>query len=127
MENFLPALLIIGGVIYKIYTEYQKEQQKAQARMPRKQPQPAPQTATANTTAARPAPAHTRVQQPVANPFQKQAVKNPAIPEEVQRARARKEQDRKHVKAPVEQEQYQPAFDLREAVIHAAILNRPYQ
>ncbi len=127
MENFLPALLIIGGVIYKIYTEYQKEQEKAQARIPRKQPHPAPQPPTARTTAARPVPAPVQVQKPVPHPFRHETVKSSTIPEEVQRVRQRKEEDRKKVKAPVEQETYQPAFDLREAVIHAAILNRPYQ
>src|SRR5690606_40964057 len=46
MENFLPALLIIGGVIYKIYTEFQKEQEKARQRKPSIPPVPQQQIPT---------------------------------------------------------------------------------
>jgi len=129
MENFLPALLIIGGVIYKIYSEYQKEQEKARRRMPQA-PLPTP-----------PLPSEQPLQRPVIEPTMsipipvppKKRQHTPVIPTEVKATTSEmfaKKDDKKLLKEitpKIEERHDVVSFDLREAVINAAILNRPYQ
>lgn len=130
MENFLPALLIIGGVIYKIYSEYQKEQEKARRRMPQTPPSSQPQEVFEQ-----------RPQPPVIEPTM--SVPMPAIPkeeyfrnmpEEARRAKAKREATTNNLKTATplvvdieEEKENTTSFDLREAVIQSAILHRPYQ
>lgn len=129
MENFLPALLIIGGVIYKIYAEYQKEQEKARRRMPQV-PIPAP-----------PLPSEQPAQRTVIEPTMsipipvppKKRQSAPVIPTQVKvtTSEAFTEKDDKKllkkITPKIEGRNDAVSFDLREAVINAAILNRPYQ
>lgn len=128
MENFLPALLIIGGVIYKIYSEYQKEQEKARRRIP--------QTPPPVVVEQRPRP--TAIKPTISSPI-------PVIPkvehsgdilEDAKIARERRMAAAKSNKTTVapllldtveEREGKVSSFDLREAVIQSAILERPYQ
>lgn len=126
MENFLPALLIIGGVIYKIYSEYQKEQEKARRRRP-------------NIPAGVPIPIPVQTKTPpkpaVAKPLPTiphQKFENTALPDEVKKIQTQREQ-RKQSKIEIETPKLQViteptvSFDLRQAIIQSAILERPYQ
>ncbi|MBD1423532.1 hypothetical protein [Sphingobacterium chuzhouense] len=131
MENFLPALLIIGGVIYKIYSEYQKEQEKARRRMPQTPPPPTP-----------PTPSEQQSQRTVIEPTMsipipvppKKTERTRDMPEEVRKTREKRLADTNHMKKiptkvepQIEEKDNAIPFDLREAVIQSAILNRPYQ
>ncbi|MFD1769686.1 hypothetical protein [Sphingobacterium suaedae] len=126
MENFLPALLIIGGVIYKIYSEFQKEQEKARRRQPHipvPVPPPAPQTKTvAAPLPPKPAP-------PVIAKRKEERVND--YPEEVQQIREKRKAEKKTKTGSVqiqleETESNATVFDLRQAVIQSAILHRPH-
>lgn len=130
MENFLPALFIIGAVIYKIYTEYQKEQEKARRRMPQA-PQskpPVPPEHQPRRTVIEPT---TAVPLPIPHQKTKYA---PDIPDEVRKLREQKQQKATHAKKIVvelekeieSEKEASISFDLREAVIQSAILNKPY-
>ncbi len=129
MESFLPVLLIIAGVIYKIYTEFQKEQEKARRRQPNRPappvvPVPAP-VATPRKSASIPT-----VSKPVP-PLPKQVIRE-TIPTEVENLRKKKkeaQQRRKVLATPQIEVLTEPAlnFDLRQAVIQSVILERPYK
>lgn len=131
MENFLPALLIIGGVIYKIYSEFQKEQEKARRRIPQKQA-PLPPTAREQP------PGHTTTTEPViATPIPKvisprdttsffERVDKPQKKSDKKRLAVNQEKLTVTKTNEVEEKQEVVSFDLREAVIQSAILNRPY-
>ncbi|NQD72748.1 hypothetical protein HP439_18655 [Sphingobacterium shayense] len=121
MENFLPALLIIGGVIYKIYSEYKKEQEKARKRIPSRpsknmtQPVKMETTPPIPKTLSVPIPTEkTRLQKYVSETFQAEGPKrnSKAIPKKL---------EVEVVPDPVHK------FDLRQAVIQSAILDRPYK
>jgi len=136
MENFLPALLIIAGVIYKIYTEFQKEQEKARQRMPRQGNPPPPTYPVPSGQQYPPQPIviEPTVTTPIPVPEPpKKVAYVPDVPKEVLQARTRRiEEDkrRKDLKAVEDLEretEEAPEFDLREAVIQSAVLNRPYQ
>lgn len=126
MENFLPALFIIGAAIYKIYTEYQKEQEKARKRRP--------------TVPAVPStPPVQQATQPAKHVKKPEAPKHETIKEmrATQVAQAKAEQktirnpQKKEIKShPVEKKvenHAHPVFNLREAIIQEAVLRRPYQ
>ncbi|WDF69502.1 hypothetical protein PQ465_03785 [Sphingobacterium oryzagri] len=125
MENFLPALLIIGGVIYKIYSEYQKEQEKARRRRPH-----IPATPPVSVPAQVTKPAKPIVAKPLPTiPAQKY---QPApLPEEVKKVQEKRQQRIQKVEITTPElevlQDSKTAFDLRQAVIQAAILERPYQ
>lgn len=133
MENFLPALLIIGGVIYKIYSEYQKEQEKARRRMPQTPPPPTP----THPIQSEPQPKRTVIEPTMSIPIPVPPKKNEHMgdtPVEVRKIREERLIDVTRVKkispkvAPeIEEKDDVIPFDLREAVIKSAILNRPYQ
>lgn len=126
MENFLPALLIIGAAIYKIYQEYQKEQEKARKRTP---------TATAMPTA--PAPRHAT--QPVKPMYKQESPQFETIKETHANYVAQAKLQQKDIRNPLKQEvkppiiedkvenHNRPVFNLREAIIQEAVLRRPYQ
>ncbi|MBD1434102.1 hypothetical protein H8B06_14790 [Sphingobacterium sp. DN00404] len=126
MENFLPALLIIGGVIYKIYTEYQKEQEKARRRMPQVPP-PTPPV----TSEQRPEPNVIEPTVSIPTPINK-TERLRDIPKEVKKitderlAEANRKKAAMKVVPEMEEEDDVVPFDLRKAVIQSAILNRPY-
>lgn len=118
MDNFIPAIIIIGGIIYKIYTEFQKEQEavrKRQATAPKRPVAPA-NIETVQQQAKRSVP-------PILKPSE-------TIPTEVIMARKRKEQmlaSKKNEPIQVIDLDEKPVFNLREAVIQSAILDRPYR
>lgn len=122
MENFLPALLIIGGVIYKIYSEFKKDQEKARHRNPSRPIKTTP-----------PDPSR-RIVPPTSKPI---TVQLPHINEEITQRYTEK---RFQTEGPKRKLQEIPkkveteilaaeghSFDLREAVIQSAILERPYK
>lgn len=120
MENFLPALLIIGGIVYKIYTEFQKEQEKARQRRPNV---PTPERGVAQQ------PAPPRPSAPLPDPVARRA-EQAEVPQEVWKERGKRKKRLQEIPAvkPLEPEEgtaAQPAFDLRQAIIQSAILNRP--
>ena len=129
MENFLIPLLIVGSVIYKIYSEYQKEQEKARKRMPHK-PVPVTQTKQTQTIAI-----PTKNNNPLPYPQGINSIEE--LPDEVKKMRDWKQQEqREHKKVALqevsltevthEDEHDVPGFNLREAIIQEAILNRKY-
>lgn len=124
MENFLPALFIIGAIVYKIYTEYQKEQDKARRRIS-KTPVPSP----SDETAVPPALTHQMNRPPIAvlarrntrdsHRDQTAATLTTGIPKKTLKS---------IIDLDAEEGNERPAsFDLREAVIQSAILHRPHQ
>ncbi|MFD2594136.1 hypothetical protein [Sphingobacterium griseoflavum] len=129
MESFLPVLLIIAGVMYKIYSEYQKEQEKARRRQP--QVPPIPPTTAEPVTKMRKAksiPPPIRKQMP----SRSRVVVEEMVPSEVQQLREKKKVMKEHSKAiPAPKLEVLPEhsldFDLRQAVIQSAILERPYR
>lgn len=153
MENIIPVLLVVGGLIYKIYQNYQEEMEKVKKRQQNLPKNTAPKTvvATPRTTTAKrrettvpvpptPQPVYDRrlgrpkptkiVRRPVELP--EKMVLEHEIPIEVTRLLAQKAKQKAAKKMevlPVAEalpEKQQAHFDLRQAVIHAAILERPY-
>ncbi|PRD52669.1 hypothetical protein [Sphingobacterium gobiense] len=131
MENFLPALLIIGAVIYKIYSEYQKEQEKARRRLPQAPPPTPPVISEAEQKMQRrvtesTTPAHIPIPA-------KKVERSLGKPEVVRKTREERSADAKLLKkipskvVPEIEEKGEVSFNLREAIIQSAILNRPYQ
>ncbi len=143
MENpFGIVLLVVAGIIYKIYESYKEEQAKAKKRLedlkrkqqtvtdypefePKKQPERGP--APVIREERRPAPVIREERKP-----------EPAseLPDEVKRLQTQNQQRRnENLKGklkrlePVQIEELDKNehFDLRKAVIQQAILNRPYQ
>lgn len=126
MENFLPALFIIGAAIYKIYTEYQKEQEKARKRKPTA-------TAVPNTPPARhatqPAKPIEKYKAPTQESFKESRPAPAPTARVVQKPvpkSTKKESKSQEVENKVENHGH-PVFNLREAIIQEAVLNRPYQ
>ncbi|QBQ42306.1 hypothetical protein E2P86_14585 [Sphingobacterium psychroaquaticum] len=130
MENFLPALLIIGGVIYKIYSEYQKEQEKMRKRRPHIPTAEPVAVPIPPPTAKRPIPPTFQKEHPsmVSKKVEQPVKQRYDIPEEVNRVREQR-QHRKIETVDLEHQQKNkvPEFNLRDAVIQAAILERPYK
>lgn len=131
MENLLIVLVFVASIVYKIYSNYKEEMEKSAKRMPQKQthqqnkgiappvksvPQAQPDTSIPQI-----------ISQKVTNPFVTKSNTIQDIPDEVQRARQNRKtnpmerlEDKQLEKQPV-------TFDLRQAVIQAAILDRPYK
>ncbi|MCL7988893.1 hypothetical protein M8998_13160 [Sphingobacterium sp. lm-10] len=153
MENIIPVLLVVGGLIYKIYQNYQEEMEKAKKRQQNMPKSTTPKTVVANprtTTAKRrdtasptprtPQPTYDRtLGRPKPTKIARRPVELPEkmvlqheVPAEVSRMRAQRAQQKLAKKievVPVAEavaERQQAHFDLRQAVIHAAILERPY-
>lgn len=131
MENLLPALLIIGGVIYKIYSEFQKEQEKARRRIPQMQaPQPPPAAAQPSVDTAPTEPVLTPpipkviTQKDTASFFERED--NVRKKTDKRRLEVNQEKLRVTETNEVAEKKEMVSFDLREAIIQSAILNRPY-
>ncbi|NGF56860.1 hypothetical protein G5B35_19670 [Parapusillimonas sp. SGNA-6] len=135
MENIFIVLAIIGSVVYKIYTSYKEEMEKAAKRrqsvppVPRSVPpqQGVPETSRRHTPVPTPPPVVSSKPMPVKKvppvvPYE--------VPKEVKKVQqARVERDKKRIQQETEHqsvvENFQ--FDLRQAVIQSAILERPYK
>jgi len=113
MENLVP-LLVVAAVVYRIYSEYRKEQEKARRRTIKKPAVPVPQYV--------PPP-------PFPEPWPSVSVREEPQPSEIVRKAIKKAAPAKkeHKKeALVSLRPEKPAFDLREAVIQSAILERRF-
>ncbi|QBR12378.1 hypothetical protein [Sphingobacterium sp. CZ-2] len=153
MENpFGIVLLVVAGIIYKIYQSYKEEQAKAKKRLEelkrkhqtvtdypefeqKKQPERRP--APVIREERRPAPVIREERRP-APVIREERKPEPAseLPDEVKRLQTQNQQRRnENLKGklkrlePVQVEELDKNehFDLRQAVIQQAILNRPYQ
>jgi len=126
MENLLIVLIFIGSIIYKLYSNYKKELEKAKTRNPNQRP------VNQGDTYAEPIPQQVRdISRPIPTPKEVTYSYENSIPEEVMKMRESKKMPRlKRDKSETEEAhipQKHVEFDLREAVIQAAILERPYQ
>ncbi|NGM60506.1 hypothetical protein G5B30_01130 [Sphingobacterium sp. SGG-5] len=142
MENILVVLVIIGSIIYKMYTGYKEEMEKAAKRKQQQRP-PVP---TPTQQHPRPQVQQSRPQvvppRPITPPAQVSVPPAPKraptvvsyegeIPSEVKRVQ-RQKSDRalKNVTVLEEKKETEKKpfeFDLRQAVIQSAILERPYK
>lgn len=128
MDNFIPAIVVIGIIIYRIYNEYQKEQEKAAKRRPIIPVPAAP--AKQPDFAAEARGKYTEEREPLSREFANPAVKwFEDVPSEVQRVRTAKQLKVTNAPKLVELEDLEPmpAFDLRNAIIQSAILERPFK
>lgn len=125
MENFIIVLIAIAGLIYNVYKNYQKEMEKSKSRRPNVRPQSTavpPIKPTIDKVKRK----ETKIK-PIERPYQEQ------LPAEVIAAQQRRRQSQ--IKNPIPAVRIQEAeierntvdFDLRKAVIQAAILERPYK
>ena len=135
MENLLIVLVFVASIVYKIYSNYKEEMAKSAKRNPQRQSHQQntapPPLSPAHRPQSTPPPIPKIVQQQVANPFVTKSNVIQDIPEEVQRAKQNRKVkpiERKDRLDNEEQLERQPvSFDLRQAVIQAAILDRPYK
>lgn len=131
MENLLIVLVFVGSIVYKIYSNYKEEMEKAAKRKP--QHPTLPQNVEPKTIAK-------PYQQPSIPPpipkksttmSQREFVTKSNIvqdtPEEVQRIKQNRKTQSKPLTEKVVGENQTIQFDLRQAVIQAAILERPYR
>ncbi len=125
MENFIVVLISVGFVIYNIYRNFQKEVEKSKSRRPNVRPQTVPVE-----TYKQP------LEKVKHKEEKKQKIKSvyaPELPAEVIAAQERRRQSKIEKPIPlkriqeVEQEKSGVEFDLRQAVIQSAILDRPYK
>lgn len=125
MENFLPALLIIGSVIYKIYSEYKKNQEQARSRIPSQRP--AVPTQTSKRAVPPPVPSYTAPKQIIQEKTE-ESYRNKYVPEKFQKEGPKK---RNRVVPKVLELEIIPEkpfkFNLRDAIIQQTILERPYK
>jgi hypothetical protein len=125
MENFIIVLIAIGGLIYNVYKNYQKEMEKSKSRRPNVRPQPVP--------APRSQPTIEKIKRKETNIKPVERVNQGELPAEVIAAQQRRKQNQ--VKNPMPavrieergSEKNEVNFDLRQAVIQAVILERPYK
>ncbi|MFZ4261748.1 hypothetical protein ACFRAE_06880 [Sphingobacterium sp. HJSM2_6] len=138
MENILGVLLVIGGILYKIYESYKEEQEKAKERMEKLKKQQK-QSGT-RTEAPRFEKTPTIPEISYQQFERKEQVKPIAIqetvPDEVvlmqhrrlEKARIEKQQKAQALqKRPQVQDIETETFDLRKAIIQQVILERPYK
>ena len=125
MENFIIILVFIGALIYNLYRNFQKEMEKSKSRRPNVRPQTIPVEP---------------VQKPIKEVKNKEIKKQnieesyrPELPAEVLAAQEIRRQNKIEKPIPVirpqdtKSEKSVVDFDLRQAVIQSAILERPYQ
>ncbi|TDQ76655.1 hypothetical protein CLV99_3248 [Sphingobacterium yanglingense] len=131
MENLLVVLIFVGSIVYKIYSNYKEEMEKSAKRGPQRPPITKSQApgipGKPYQQSSVPPPIPSTTARTVQQEFVTKGNIIQDIPEEVQRV---KESRKKHGKGEVEptKETNEPiAFDLRQAVIQAAILERPYR
>lgn len=165
MENYITGLVLAAGLIFKLYSGYQKEQQKAAQRkqnMP-KGPQPSaipiPTVKPTKMVSAKPAVPHSSKNKPALPPLptvlnrpsikpnklpsvpqlEKKSLmtKNPAptqMPKALSASEIARLKQKQKIKSDalkikplvVEEIQEAPRFDLKQAIISKAILERPY-
>ncbi|TJZ60737.1 hypothetical protein FAZ15_12185 [Sphingobacterium olei] len=112
MENILIVLVLVGALIYNIYNNYKKEMEKTARRDVRT---PAPPVPTGTQSIPTPPPPVTPMV---------------SVPTEVSRMhkyKAGKKIIPQTLAVETLEEQEEPAFDLRQAVIHTVILDRPHK
>lgn len=143
MENpFGIVLLVVAGIIYKIYQSYKEEQAKAKKRLEelKRKHQTVtdyPEFEQKKQPERRPAPVIREERRP-AQVIREERKPEPVseLPDEVKRLQTQNQQRRnENLKGklkrlePVQVEELDKNehFDLRQAVIQQAILNRPYQ
>jgi hypothetical protein len=125
MENFIIVLIAIGGLIYNVYKNYQKEMEKSKSRRPNVRPQPVPAPHNQSTIE--------KIKRKETNIKPVQRVYQEELPAEVIAAQQRRKQSQVKNPMPIvrikekESEKNEVEFDLRKAVIQAAILERPYK
>ncbi|MFD2553260.1 hypothetical protein [Sphingobacterium tabacisoli] len=131
MENLLVVLIFVGSIVYKIYSNYKEEMEKSAKRGPQRPPiaknQPASIPTKPYQHTATPPPIPVAPARKVEQEFVTKSNIIQDVPEEVQRV---KEFRKKHGKTEVENTKEASesiSFDLRQAVIQAAILERPYR
>lgn len=125
MENFIIILVFIGALIYNLYRNFQKEMEKSKSRRPNVRPQTIPVEP---------------IQKPIKEVKNKEIKKQnieepyrPELPAEVLAAQEIRRQNKIEKPIPVirpqdtKSEKSVVDFDLRQAVIQSAILERPYQ
>lgn len=131
MENILVVLIFVGSIVYKIYSNYKEEMEKSAKRGPQRPPiaknqvpniPPEPYQHTTRPPAI-PTAATRKVQQE----FVTKSNIIQDIPEEVQRVKESRKKRGKVEAEPTKETNEPIAFDLRQAVIQAAILERPYR
>lgn len=135
MENFLIIIIIIGAVIYKIYSTYKEEVEKAKKRNPQARPTVTEENYTQPNSKKEKKMSFPTVQRfPTENIKQQYNYESPnapeVLPEEVRRARIAKKNVKPVIipKLKIESNQKQPIeFNLRQAVIQSIILERPYK
>lgn len=125
MENSLVVLIIIASVIYKIYTNYKKEVEKTKQRNYRKKPNPTP------VYIPEPIQQKQNVNSPYADETYVYSNQLETVPDEVKRITELKKQNQSLGTIKVEDEnknsQKRYPFDLRQAILQSAILERPYK
>lgn len=131
MENLLIVLVFVASIVYKIYSNYKEEMAKSAKRNTQKQHSQKSMEHVPPVSAAQP---HTVTPyipqvntQQTRNPFVTKSNTIQDIPEEVQRARQNRKVNPIDLVEKKELEAQPISFDLRQAVIQAAILDRPYK
>jgi hemolysin activation/secretion protein len=117
MENYLIVIIIIGSLAYQMYSNYKKEMDKAKQRAQQQKKVQHKQEFVMPTTPK-------KVEQ------RKSTFESIDVPEEVARIHEQKRIDKNkslNQEIPKEELDNIPSFDLRDAVIKAAILERPYK
>lgn len=123
MENFIIVLLSIGFVVYNIYKNFQKEMQKSKSRKPNFPKQPfTTLESIPQTNSSKPKEIKSRNIEPVYITD---------LPEEV-RAVQNRNKAQKQILTSIKEEETilqknEIEFNLRQAVIQSAILERPYK
>ncbi|MGN0020510.1 MAG: hypothetical protein ACI35Z_06935, partial [Sphingobacterium hotanense] len=146
METILTILLVVGGILYKIYENYKEEMEKSRKRMQERMKQMQPPAPTPQPQSMKSA----RKQQetkPIVLPVERKRDDIPPIPvyqpeareiDEVELAhqqrlarqmkqRQAQQQQQQALALVEEHSNIQGEFDLRRAIIQQAILERPYK
>lgn len=132
MENFLIVIVLIGSIIYKIYSNYKKEMENAKKRNPKQKPvifsEPIDYPIEKVKTKAQKFLKTNEIVKEIAS---KTKYQEEIIPDEVRIVTEYRQQtNKKNISLPIEEENIETekiSFDLRQAVIQAAILERPYK
>lgn len=138
METILTILLVVGGILYKVYENYKEEMEKSKKRLEKlRQPAPVPHAAIPTKKTVE----RTRIQdlEPNSKPSESFPTGD-SYPLEIQQTmneveyaqKQRAERQLRQKKAQLHDEAHNEIldhskFDLRRAVIQQAILERPYK
>ncbi|MCA5006852.1 hypothetical protein [Sphingobacterium bovistauri] len=122
MENFIIVLISIGALLYNLYKNYMKEMEKSKSRKPNMRTQPIPTEINI--------PQSEKIRK---KPKQKDFSYYTDVPTEVLTAQeSRRVQNLTAPKTDIQSQELKDEkneidFDLRKAIIQAAILERPYK